>query len=242
MATMSFSDNSLKMAAALAAVDLVADGMIVGLGTGSTASLAIRRIGERVARGLQITGIPTSRKTAELAESLNIPLASLGEHDHVDLTIDGADEVEAGTLHLIKGRGGALLHEKIVACASRRLVIIVDESKLVRQLGADQLRVPLEVIPFGWQATAGRLRAIGADFTVRQTAQRQPFVTDSGHYILDCAFLEIKSLESLQQQLDGIVGVVEHGLFLGLASEVIVGRAGGVETLRPISSTGTAPV
>jgi ribose 5-phosphate isomerase A len=214
----------MKLAAAEAAAALIKDGMLVGLGTGSTATLAVAAIGKRVAQGLSITGIATSQKTADQARSLGIPISTLDEHDRIDVTIDGADEVERGTLALIKGRGGALLREKIVASASERLVIIVDEDKLVDSLCAGAKPIPVEVVPFGWHGTAKRLSGLGATPTLRLTPEGKPFVTDGGHFILDCVFPEFDAA-ILQTQLDAIVGVVEHGLFLGLTSEVIVGRA-----------------
>jgi ribose 5-phosphate isomerase A len=224
--------DRLKLAAAQAAAVLVENGMIVGLGSGSTASLAVTEIGKRVAGGLRITGIPTSEKTAAQARSLGIPLSTLAEHDHIDLTIDGADEVEIGTLHLVKGLGGALLREKIVATNTERLVIVADETKLVNRLGIDNRPVPLEVVPFGWQATAKHLRALGATFVLRPGADGKPFVTDGGHYTLDCVFGPIESPERLQEKLDGMVGVVEHGLFLGLTSEVLMATETGVTTMK----------
>ena len=219
----------LKKAAAEWAATLVEDGMVVGLGTGSTASLILEPLAARIRQGLRITGIPTSERTAEQARGLGIPLSTLADHARVDLTIDGADEVEIRTLNLIKGRGGALLREKIVASASVRLVIVADESKLVDRLGRGA--VPIEVVPFGWQATARRIASLGASAALRLGPDGAAFVTDGGHYILDCAFGPIASAGSLDRELNGIVGVVEHGLFLGLAHQVGVGRAGGVEVL-----------
>ncbi len=223
--------NQFKEAAAESAAELVEPGMIVGLGSGSTAALAVAAIGRRVAKGLRITGIPTSEQTAGQARDLGIPLSDLGEHPQIDLTIDGADEVELGTLNLIKGRGGALLREKIVASATTQFIIIVDETKLVRQLGARD-SVPVEVIPFGWQATAARLRKLHADPHLRLRPDGKTYTTDSGNYILDCAFGPIPSPGELQRGLDSIVGLVEHGLFVGMASQVVVGGPGGTRTLR----------
>jgi ribose 5-phosphate isomerase A len=219
----------LKKAAAEWAAALVEDGMVVGLGTGSTASLILEPLAARIRQGLRIVGIPTSERTAEQARDLGIPLSTLADHPRVDLTIDGADEVELGTLNLIKGRGGALLREKIVASASARLVIVADESKLVERLGRGA--VPVEVVPFEWQSTARRIERLGTRPALRLRPDGEAFVTDGGHYILDCAFGPISSAESLERELNGIVGVVEHGLFLGLADQVGVGRAGGVEVL-----------
>jgi ribose 5-phosphate isomerase A len=224
--------NRLKEAAAESAVTQVKDGMIVGLGSGSTAALAVNAIGKRVREGLRIIGIPTSEQTAEQARGLGIPLSNLGEHAQIDLTIDGADEVEAGTLDLIKGRGGALLREKIVVSATARLVIIVDETKLVDRLGIHDA-VPVEIVPFGWQATAKKLKQLGANPVLRLRPDGQVFVTDGGHYILDCAFGAIRSSADLDKELNGLVGVVEHGLFVGMTSQVIVGGAEGVRVLNP---------
>jgi ribose 5-phosphate isomerase A len=221
--------NPEKQAAAEAAAEEVRAGMIVGLGSGSTASFAVRAIGRRVAAGLDIVGIPTSEKTAELARSLGIRLSTLDEHSSIDLTIDGADEVERGTLDLIKGLGGALLREKIVASATRRLVIVVDEGKLVERLRLREGPVPVEVVPFGFETTAARLRAIGAGMSLRKDPGGRPFVTDSGNYILDSRFPSAESSAVLERQLDGVVGVAEHGLFLGMTAHVIVGRPGRVD-------------
>ena len=206
--------------------------MILGLGTGSTAKLAVDALGKRVASGLRVIGVPTSEATAEQARSLGIPMSTLDEHPKVDLTIDGADEVQLGPLNLIKGRGGALLREKIVASASKRLVIIVDESKLVERLGA-KFAVPVEVVPFGWTAAAQKLNGLGAKVTLRAGTDGKPFVTDGGHYIVDCAFGPIAAPYQLERELNSIVGVVEHGLFLGMASQVIVAAQDGVKVLLP---------
>ena len=222
--------DQFKKAAAEAAVTHVTDGMIVGLGTGSTATFAIEALGKLVRAGLRIRGVPTSEETARQASSLGIPLTTLAEHLDVDITIDGADEVELGTLNLVKGHGGALLREKIVASASARLLIIVDESKLVDRLGS-RFAVPVEVVPFGWQRVARRLEALGARVSLRGSDVYSTFVTDSEDYILDCAFGPIASPLALNDDLNQIVGLVEHGLFLGMTSEVLVGGPNGVRTL-----------
>jgi ribose 5-phosphate isomerase A len=229
---MSQDKNSLKMAAAESAAAQIADGMIVGLGSGSTASLAVGVLGGRVREGLRIVGIPTSERTAAQARELGIPLTTLADHPQIDVTIDGADEVEEGNLNLIKGRGGALLREKIVASATRKFVIVVDDSKIVSRLAiADP--VPVEVAEFGWQATARQLGRLGATPSLRRNANSEPFHSDGGNYILDCAFAPIVSAESLAGQLDHIVGLVEHGLFIGMTAEVHVAGAGGVRVLKP---------
>jgi len=213
-----------KSEAAEAAADLLHDGMLVGLGSGTTAAVAVQEIGRR---RLKITGIPTSEKTAELARSLGIPLRELSGDTRIELTIDGADEVEEGTLDLIKGRGGALLREKIVAAATDRLVIVADESKVVPRLSAVERPIPVEVVPFGWETTARRLEALGA-----RPQLRTGFVTDGGHYILDCLFPAMDDARRMARELDGVVGVVEHGLFIGMASEAIIGSESGVRVLR----------
>jgi ribose 5-phosphate isomerase A len=216
-----------KQAAAERAAALVEDGMIVGLGSGSTAALAVRVLGRRVAEGLKIIGIPTSEKTAALARELGIPLSDLAQHERIDLTIDGADEVERGTLHLVKGLGGALLREKIVASATARLVIVADASKVVDRLRIHTGPIPIEIAPFGWESTARRLRAMGGEFKMRLGADGKPFVSDGGHYIVDAGFPGIGSAEELALALDRTVGVMEHGMFLGMAEQAIIG--GSVE-------------
>jgi ribose 5-phosphate isomerase A len=192
--------EQLKHEAARAALDYVKDGMVVGLGTGSTASYVVEGLAERVRLGLKIVGIPTSERTRMLARGRGIPLASLGEHHKIDLTIDGADEVERGTLNLIKGLGGALLREKIVAAASRELVIVVDQEKLVDRLG-DHTPVPVEVVQFGWEATAAVLAKLGAKPVLRNAAEEHAFITDSGNYILDCPFGGIVDPGRLEKQM-----------------------------------------
>jgi ribose 5-phosphate isomerase A len=224
--------NRFKEEAARAAAQLVQNGMIVGLGTGTTAAYLVTELGRRVAEeGLRFTGIPTSERTAEQARSLGIPLATLADVKEIDLTIDGADEVQLGTLSLIKGHGGALLREKIVAASSKRMAVIVDETKLVKRLGGT-LAVPVEVVPFGWEATQRKLRAIGAGTELRPGLDDKPYVTDGGHYILDCEFGLIADPKTVARELDETVGVVEHGLFLGLAKQVFVGGPGGVKILK----------
>lgn len=220
----------LKRAAADAAVELVEDGMVVGLGTGSTARFAVDALARRSGQGLRILGIPTSERTAAQAKALGIPLTSFAEHRQIDLTIDGADEVERETLNLIKGLGGALLREKIVASASRRLVIIVDAAKLVNRLGT-RVPVPVEIVPFGFEVTQAALAALGADARLRVSTTGEPFVTDSGNWILDCAFGSIADPAGLEARIGRIVGVVESGLFIGRAGPVFVADAAGVHRL-----------
>jgi ribose 5-phosphate isomerase A len=222
--------DALKRAAAEAAVQLVQDGMVVGLGTGSTAVFAVEAVARRHREGLQFMGIPTSERTAAQAKAANIPLTSFAEHRQIDLTIDGADEVERDTLDLIKGLGGALLHEKIVAAASRRLAIVVDGFKLVDQLGA-RTPVPVEVVAFGLEATQAALESIGAKARLRMSATGEPFVTDSGNRILDCNFGPIVDAGQLEERIRRVVGVVECGLFVGRADVVFVADTAGVQCL-----------
>jgi ribose 5-phosphate isomerase A len=221
-----------KLAAAEAAAALVEDGMVVGLGSGSTAALAVQALGRRWAQGLRFIGIPTSEKTAGLARSLSMTLSTLAEHSRIAITIDGADEVESGSLDLIKGLGGALLREKLVAAATDRLVIVVDESKLVARLAAERRPLPVEVVAFGWQTTAQRLKSLGADWTLRTVETGAPFVTDGGNYTLDCRFDAVPPAIDLQRRLDETIGVVDHGLFLGMTAQVIIGSDAGVRVLR----------
>lgn len=220
--------DALKKAAAAWAAAQLKDGMVVGLGSGSTASLAVAEIGRLVKAGLRVIGIPTSENIAEQARGLGIPLSTLGDHPEIDVTIDGADEVEVRTLNLIKGGGGNLLREKIVATASKRLVIVVHHGKPVDRLHG---QVPVEIAQFGWQSTARRLAALGSEPIPRIQSGGNMFVTDGGNFIVDCAFGAIESAVDLQARLDATVGVVEHGLFVGLASQVVVGEPGGVRLL-----------
>ena len=221
--------NQFKEAAAQAAAEQLHDGMIVGLGSGTTAALAVAAIGKRVKDGLKIIGIPTSEKTAAQARLLDIPLSTLEENPSIDVTIDGADEIETSTLNLSKGGGGNLLREKIVAFASSRMIIVADESKLVVRLGSRAVAV--EVITFGWKTTAKRLEQIGAHPTLRLSAKGEAFLTDDGNYILDCAFGLMQAPALLQEKLDSVVGVVEHGLFVGIAQQVFLGGPAGVRVL-----------
>ena len=220
-----------KERAAASAAELVKNGMVIGLGSGSTAEIAIRILGEKVKNGLLVIGVPTSHKSEVLANSLGMRLATLEDYPALDLTIDGADEVELGSLDLIKGRGGALLREKIVASSSRQLIIVVDESKIVNKLGSHG-EVPVEIVSFGWQSTAHRLEKLGWTPALRAGPDGAPFVTDGGHYILDCSFEKGISIQSKAVQLHDTVGVVEHGMFLGMTTEVHVGSAAGVRVAR----------
>src|ERR1700691_1659203 len=218
-----------KESAGRAAAQLVRDGEIVGLGTGSTAYFAIVALGERVHEGLKITGIPTSVHTADLARAVGIPLTTLDEHPELDITIDGADEV-GPKLNLIKGGGGALLREKIIASASKKMVVVADSGKIVTVLG--KFPLPVEIIDFARAVVEKRIAALGATTKLRSTSDGKPFVTDEGHHILDCSFGSIHDPRTLAQELSNIAGVVEHGLFIGLAKLALVGRGDRVEEIR----------
>jgi len=223
--------DHLKRAAAERAVEFVEPGMVLGLGTGSTAAFVIETLGKRVAQGLDVVGIPSSERTAEMARRLGIRVASFAEHDRIDLAIDGADEVLRGSLDLVKGGGGALLREKIVAAASDRFIVVVDDEKLVDRLG-QHMPVPVEVTQFGWQATAAALERLGARPQLRQ-ASGGPFVTDGGNLILDCRFASIDDPGGLECRLNMTVGVVDNGLFVGRSSAVVVASERGVDILKP---------
>ena len=218
-----------KEAAARASLRFVHDGNVVGLGTGSTAAYAVRFLGDQVRGGLKIRGIPTSVHTRDLAASLGIPLTTLDECQQIDVDIDGADEFDP-QLNLIKGGGGALLREKIIASASRQVVIIADSSKQVAVLGTFPL--PVEVVGFAQPLVAKRITALGATVKLRQDAKGNPFVTDEGHHILDCSFGKIPDPPALARILSDMPGVVEHGLFINLASVVLVAKGENVTELR----------
>jgi ribose 5-phosphate isomerase A len=218
-----------KEAAARASLRFVHDGNVVGLGTGSTAAYAVRFLGDQVRAGLKIRGIPTSVHTRDLAASLGIPLTTLDECQQIDVDIDGADEFDP-QLNLIKGGGGALLREKIIASASRQVVIIADSSKQAAVLG--KFPLPVEVIPFAQPLVAKRITALGASVKLRQDAKGNAFVTDEGHHILDCHFGQIPDPPALARKLSDMPGVVEHGLFINLASVVLVAKGENVTELR----------
>ncbi len=223
------ANESEKEVSGRAAAKLVRDGDIVGLGTGSTAYFAVVAIGERVKAGLKIVGIPTSDATATLARSLGIPLTTLDEHPEIDITIDGADEIDP-QLRLIKGGGGAMLREKIIASSSKKMVVIADSSKIVRTLG--KFPLPVEIIPFARVVLEKKIAALGAATKLRTKPDGTPFVTDEGHHILDCSFGKISDPPALDRALNDLPGVVEHGLFIGLAKIVLVGRGTKVEEIR----------
>ena len=222
----------LKRSAAERAGERVAPGMRIGLGTGSTVAHFLDVLGERVARGELpgLVGVPTSVRTADRARELGIALAELHEAAPLDLTVDGADEVDPG-LDLVKGLGGALLREKMVAQASAELVIMIDDSKLVRRLGM-RAPLPVEVTQFGWQAHLGALRDLGCDPVLREGADGRPYLTDNGNYMLDCRFPEgMDNPGAVEAALHRRAGVVESGLFLGMATAVIVAGANGIQVL-----------
>ena len=224
--------DELKQKTAYQAVEFIESGMIVGLGTGSTTAFAVIRIGERLKSGdlKNIVGIPTSIRTEKLAGDLNIPLCSLDDQPDIDVTIDGADEVDPD-LNLIKGGGGALLREKVVAQASRQNVIIVDDSKLSARLGT-KWALPVEVIPFAAKTEASFLESLGASVSIRSQGDGSNFKTDQNNLILDADFGPISDLAKLAAQLNGRAGIVEHGLFLELASDLIVAESNGIRHLK----------
>jgi ribose 5-phosphate isomerase A len=218
-----------KEAAARASLRFIQDGQVVGLGTGSTAAYFIKLLAERVRNGLRIRGIPTSLRSRDLALSLGIPLTTLDECQEIAVTVDGADEVDP-QLRLIKGGGGAMLREKIVASATKQLVIVADSSKQVPMLG--KFPVPAEVIPFAQALVTKRIAALGADVRLRTGADGKPFVTDENNHILDCRFGPIRDVEGLARQLSDMPGLVEHGLFIGMASVALFARGSEIVELR----------
>ncbi|HZH75226.1 MAG TPA: ribose-5-phosphate isomerase RpiA [Archangium sp.] len=222
-----------KREAAERAVEAIQPGMVVGLGSGSTAAFVVRRLAALRAEGKlrDVVGVPTSVGTEQLARALGVPLSTLEEHPVVDLTLDGADEVDP-RLRLIKGGGGALLREKIVAQASRRTLIVVDAGKLSPRLGT-RWPVPVEVLPFGWRSQALFLEGLGARITRREGPDGAPYPTDQGNFILDCAFGPLEHPEALAARLEARAGIVAHGLFIGLTSELVMAGPNGVEHRRP---------
>src|ERR1700751_2443887 len=213
----SAQDEAKRTAAAQAIERFLKDGMTIGLGSGTTSRWFVRILGERVGKGLRVTGVPSSKWTGQLAQEVGVPLADLNDVGELDLTIDGADEID-GKGQMIKGGGANLLWEKIVACASKRMVCIVDESKVVKVLG--RFPLPVEVIPFGWRSTERNLRKLLEDSglgspKIEIRGLEKPLITDSGHYLLDCHLEKIPDPESLGAKLNQIPGIVEHGLFIG---------------------------
>ena len=221
--------DSEKEAAARASLQYVKDGQVVGLGTGSTAAYFIKLLGEQVKNGLRIRGIPTSVRSRDLALSVSIPLTTLDECQEIDVTVDGADEVDP-ELRLIKGGGGALLREKIVASATRKMVVVADVSKQVQRLG--KFPLPVEVIKFAQALVAKRIAAMGAEVKLRTDVEGKPYVTDENNHILDCRFGEIRDADGLARELNEMPGVVEHGLFIGMASVALLARGTEIVELR----------
>src|SRR6516164_4227129 len=228
-------DEAKRAAAAKAIESFLHDGMKIGLGSGTTSRFFVRILGDRVKDGLRVVGVPSSKSTGELAQEVGVPLADLNDLEQLDLTIDGADEIDPQG-RLIKGGGANLLWEKIVASASRKMVAIVDESKNVQRLG--RFPLPVEIIPFAWKSTERQLQNLfkkaGYD-DVRvdvRGSREKPLITDSGHYLLDCHLQEIADPEFLADHLNQIPGVVEHGLFLGIATNAAIGKPdGSAETI-----------
>ena len=218
-----------KQAAARASLEFVKDGQVVGLGTGSTAAYFIKLLGEKVKNGLRIRGIPTSVRSREMAQSLGIPLTTLDECQEIAVTVDGADEVDP-QLRLIKGGGGAMLREKIVASATKQLVIVADATKQVKRLG--KFPLPVEVIKFAQALVAKRIAAMGAEVSVRTDSDGKAYLTDENNHVLDCRFGEIRDPDGLARQLSEMPGVVEHGLFIGMASVVLFARGKEIVELR----------
>jgi ribose 5-phosphate isomerase A len=230
MESTSAQDEAKKAAAAKAIEVFLKDGMKIGLGSGTTSRWFVRILGERVAAGLRVTGVPSSKSTGELAQEVGVPLSDLNEIGELDMTIDGADEIDAKG-RMIKGGGASLLWEKIVASASKTMVCIVDESKRVERLG--RFPLPVEVIPFSWRSTERQLRklfteqGLGNPTIEIRGGLGKPLITDSGHYLLDCQLHAISDPESLGEKLNQIPGVVENGLFIGIATASVIGYADG---------------
>lgn len=221
--------EELKKLAGEKALDHIKDGMIVGLGTGSTIEYTLRKLGKLVKDGLKIQGIPTSIRTKRIAKEENIPLTTIDENPVIDVTIDGADEVDSN-LNLIKGGGGALTREKIIAHNSKKVVIVIDDSKVVKALGID-FPLPVEVTKFGWTSTKKALEEFGCEVKLREIMKDEPYITDNSNYILDCEFEKIDDPPQMEIDINNIPGVVENGLFIGLVDEVIVGGKQGISTL-----------
>jgi ribose 5-phosphate isomerase A len=223
------ANDQEKEAAARASLQFVKDGQVVGLGTGSTAAFFIQLLAEQVKNGLRVRGIPTSVRSRDQALSLGIPLTTLDECQQIDVTVDGADEVDP-QLRLIKGGGGALLREKIVASATKQLVIVADATKRVSVLG--KFPLPVEVVKFAQALVAKKIEAMGAHVGLRRAANGTPYLTDENNYILDCRFGQIPDADDLARQLCNMPGVVEHGLFIGMASIVLIANGSEIVELR----------
>ena len=225
--------EELKKQAAEKAVAHVRPDMVVGLGTGSTSFYAVNALAKRMKEErFSVVGVPTSERTAAQAKQLGIPLATLEEKPRLDLAIDGADEVQRGTLHLIKGAGGALLREKLVEAAAAIFIVIADETKKVERLGT-KFKLPVEIVRFGWKSTFARVEALGCKAFLRPGKDGQPFVTDENHYLLDCQFPPIENPAQLADRLKETTGVVEHGLFIGMTAEAIIAGSQGIEVWKP---------
>jgi ribose 5-phosphate isomerase A len=220
--------DEMKKQAAEKAVQYIEEDMVIGLGTGSTVEFALKKIGEMVNNGLTIEGVPTSLKTKRLATELKIPLIELDDRTEIDLTIDGADEVDSN-LNLIKGGGGALTREKIIAFHSKKVIIIVDETKIVKGLGCD-CSLPVEITRFAWSATKKSLEDLGCTAVLRKI-MNEAFITDNQNYIVDCEFGKITDPEALEKEINNLPGVLENGLFIDLVDQVIVGSKQGMMTL-----------
>ena len=220
----------MKQLACQRAAQEVQDGMVLGLGTGSTVYYFLQELGRMARAGIRLMGVPTSVRTAEIATQLAIPLTTLDDQPHLDLAVDGADEVDAH-LNLIKGAGGALLREKIIAASADRFVVVVDDSKIVTQLG-ERYPLPVEVVPFGHTPAIRALEGLGARVILRHGTAGQPWLSDNGNYILDCRFGPMPDPVALQKELLAIPAVVDSGLFLNMADMAIVGQANGVRLLQ----------
>jgi ribose 5-phosphate isomerase A len=223
------ANDQEKEAAARASLRFVKDGQVVGLGTGSTAAYFIKLLGEEVKNGLRVRGIPTSVRSRELAVSLGIPLITLDDCQEIDVTVDGADEVDS-QLRLIKGGGGALLREKIVASATRQMIVVADASKQVHRLG--KFPLPVEVIRFAQALVAKRIAALAAEVQLRRDAEGKAYLTDENNHILDCRFGEMQDPDGLARELSEMPGVVEHGLFIGMASMALFAHGSEIVELK----------
>ena len=221
--------DDLKKQASIAALEAIKDGMIVGLGTGSTATHFIRELGVRVQAGLRVHGIPTSEESRKLAAEVGIPLTTLREHPIIDVTVDGADEVSDG-LDLMKGLGGALVREKVVAHASKKVIIVVDETKLTGRLGV-KAPIPIEVVPFALEVARGQLILWGGEAKLREK-EGKPFLSDNGNYILDWWHGPIDQPWALEKQIKGVTGIVDSGIFANVASQVIAATSAGIRKLQ----------
>lgn len=222
--------DQLKRAAALRALDDVREGMVLGLGSGTTAEIWLAELANRVRDGLRVSGVPTSRRIEAMASRLGVPVTSLDAQAELDMTVDGADEVDPRTLDVLKGHGGALVREKLVALATRDEVIIVDGGKVVSRLGEHQ-PVAVAIVPFGWQQTARRLEELRCSLSLRTRSDGSTFESDDGLYLLDCKFGPIADPKQLAARIERTPGVVEHGLFLGLVRRVIVAAPTGLQVL-----------